>query len=289
MPAQITFDFSQTVEQIQNMVSSFISAIPQLVVAVIVFILFMIGSRIVQSLVKKWTEPYGPANVSLLLGRMAKWAMLVVGVLVAIAVVAPSVTPAQLLSVLGVGSVAIGFAFKDILQNFLAGILILLRQPFKIGDIITFGDYTGIVQDIETRSTLLKTFGGQQVIIPNGEIFTGIVQVISAYPSRRNECVIGVDYGANIREVVQLLERETAEVEAVLEDPAPQVQDIKFGAESVNLTLRWWAMNENWLKAGLGVHLMLKEVLERANVNIPYPIRVIKFDAEKLPQLAAGE
>jgi small-conductance mechanosensitive channel len=81
-------------------------------------------------------------------------------------------TPAKLFSALGVGGIAIGFAFKDILQNFLAGILLLIRHPFRAGDEIISGSFTGLVESIETRTTFIRTYDGRQIIVPNSVIYT---------------------------------------------------------------------------------------------------------------------
>ena len=92
--------------------------------------------------------------------------------LIAVTAAFPSFTPADLVGALGIGGVAIGFAFKDIFQNYLAGLLILVTRPFVVGDQIRFKDYEGTVEDIQTRATFIKTYDGRRVIIPNGDLNT---------------------------------------------------------------------------------------------------------------------
>ena len=113
-------------------------------------------------------------------------------------IVVPSIGGAELMQLLGVGGVAIGFAFRDILQNFVAGILILLNQPFRIGDQIVFKEFEGTMENIETRATIVKTYDGVRVIIPNGELFTNAMRVNTAYGARRNQYDLGIGYGDDL-------------------------------------------------------------------------------------------
>ncbi|MFP3354118.1 mechanosensitive ion channel, partial [Pseudoalteromonas sp. SIMBA_153] len=94
-------------------------------------------------------------------------------------------TPAKLIGALGIGSVAIGFAFKDIFQNLLSGILLLISEPFRIGDQIVSGDYEGTVEDIKIRATTIRTYDGRQVVIPNSDLYTSALTVNTAYKQRR--------------------------------------------------------------------------------------------------------
>lgn len=112
--------------------------------------------------------------------------------MLAVTIVAPSLTPGDLIAGLGVRSVAIGFALKDILQNMLAGILILLRQPFEVGDKVVSGGHEGTVERIETRATLIKTYDGRRVVITNTDIYTDSVTVNTAYDTRRSQYDIAI-------------------------------------------------------------------------------------------------
>ena len=118
--------------------------------------------------------------------------------LVACVIVFPSVNPADALATLGIGSVAVGFAFKDILQNLFAGVLLLLRRPFRRGDQIVVKDYEGTVEHIESRATHIKTYDGRRVIIPNSDIYTSPVTVNTAFPIRRDQFDVGIGYGDDV-------------------------------------------------------------------------------------------
>ncbi|RYZ32340.1 MAG: mechanosensitive ion channel [Propionibacteriaceae bacterium] len=145
--------------------------LPNLAVGLVVLLVFWLVSRLLGRLVRSIVARAGqPAGVQVVLGRLTGWVVLALGLLVALAVVFPTVTAASVFGALGIGSVAIGFAFKDILQNLLAGILILLTRPFRIGDQIVSGAHEGTVEDIAVRSTSLRTYDNRRVVIPNSEL-----------------------------------------------------------------------------------------------------------------------
>ncbi|HWS83190.1 MAG TPA: mechanosensitive ion channel domain-containing protein, partial [Ktedonobacteraceae bacterium] len=147
-------DFRRAWDTITNMAGGLIAALPNLMLAFIIFIIFYVVARKIRSVVTQITEKQHRAkNLGALLGKMAQTSVIVAGLLVIMTVVFPSFRPGDLIQLLGIGSVAIGFAFHDIFQNFLAGILLLLTAPFKIGDQIMVEDFEGTVEDIQTRAT----------------------------------------------------------------------------------------------------------------------------------------
>src|SRR3954471_18512812 len=148
---------------LRHLGASFMAALPRVVVALVMLVLAILGGRLVRRLVRGHpgttdAERKERGNLHLALGRVAMATVIVIGALVAATVAFPNFTPADLVSALGIGGVAIGFAFKDIFQNFLAGLLILITRPFVVGDQIVFGEYEGEVENILTRATYLKTY-----------------------------------------------------------------------------------------------------------------------------------
>lgn len=134
----------------------------------------------------------GRPDLGLLLASLTKGGMLIAAGLIATAIIFPSVNPADILTTLGIGSIAIGFAFKDILQNLLAGILLLLRRPYRAGDQIVVHAFEGTVERIESRATILRTYDGRRIIVPNSDIYTSPVIVNTAFENRRDEIVVGI-------------------------------------------------------------------------------------------------
>jgi len=174
----MSVDFSAAWNTGAKIVNQSIALIPNLVLALVIFVVFLVIGSIGRSLVRRFAIRHRKhQGIALLLGRLVNTSVVILGFLVALSVVAPSFQASDLIKILGIGSVAIGFAFQNILQNFLAGILLLLQEPFIIGDFISVTGIEGTVYDIQSRATIITTNEGRQVIIPNAIIFTSPVAV----------------------------------------------------------------------------------------------------------------
>jgi small-conductance mechanosensitive channel len=155
--------------------------------AVVIFVIFLVLAAGAKTLVRRLTQRHGRRqNLGLLLGHLAHISVVVFGFLVAFSAVAPSFHAGDLIKMLGVGSVAIGFAFQNILQNFLAGILLLVQEPFQIGDWISITGLDGKVEDIQARATVISAADGKRIVIPNAVLFTNPVTV-GAVPQKNEE------------------------------------------------------------------------------------------------------
>lgn len=271
-------EIDKSYDTITSLVDGFFAILPKLVIAAIVFALMLIAAGAIRYFVRRLVTSRAGEGVGIAIGRIAYIAMFFAGFLMSVAVVAPSVGAAELLQILGVGSVAIGFAFRDILQNFLAGLLILLREPFTRGDWIKFGDFEGMVTEISTRSTWLKTFDGQDVTIPNGQIFTNPVQVYSKEPLVRTQYDFGVSYDTDIDQAVKVIEEAARSVEGVVQDKPVDVGLVDLAGSSVNLRARWWAQTDTVYQVKLAVMRAVKIALDRAEIDIPYPHKRILLD-----------
>lgn len=266
----------QAVSTLTQMADSFFAALPRIGIGLVVLALFWIAARSVRSLVHRVTPGPRNAPIGIVLGRLAYAGFLVLGTFVAIAVIFPGVTAATLISGLGIGGLAVGFAFQDIFQNLLAGILILLRQPFQTGDEIVSGDYIGTVEAIETRATLLRTYDGRRVIIPNSQIYTEPVTVITAYNMVRSQYDVGIGYGDDIETAKRIALEAVHNLDGVLEDPAPDVLTWDLAGSSVNLRVRWWSSPIRTDVTALrdAVLQAVSDALSRAGVDLPFPTQV---------------
>lgn len=267
--------------KIQGMIDGLIIMLPNIVLAVIVFVLFFLAAREIKSLVKRLTRRHRQArNLGMVLGRLSQGAVILVGLFVALSIVLPSFQAADLVQLLGISGVAIGFAFRDILQNFLAGILILLTEPFQIGDQIVFKNFEGTVENIETRATTIRTYDGRRIVIPNSELFTNSVTVNTAFDNRRLEYDVGIGYGDDIDRAKQLILEAMHSVDDVLKDPAPDALVVALAESSVNIRARWWVKpprRADTLNAQDKVLSAIKNKLTANGIDMPFPTQQILF------------
>jgi small-conductance mechanosensitive channel len=176
--------FDKFWESAHHMLDSFFARLPSLILGIIVFLLFYLLSIFVSQMIRTTTRKYRP-NLGVVFARLTGAATILFGFLVAFSVVAPSFQAGDLIKILGISGVAIGFAFQNILQNFLAGLLLLWAEPFRIGDEIKLDSYEGSVEEIQTRATIIKTYDGRRIVIPNADLFTHSVTINTALDSRR--------------------------------------------------------------------------------------------------------
>ncbi len=172
-------DFSNAWKTGVHIVDETISLLPNIILGILIFVIFLAAASAAKSFTRRLVlrRRRTHEGMALLLGRVIHTSIAVLGFLIAFSVVAPSFHAADLIKLLGIGTVAVGFAFQNILQNFLAGILLLLQEPFRLGDQISVTGIEGNVCDIQARATIVATNEGKQIVIPNAVIFTNPVAV----------------------------------------------------------------------------------------------------------------
>ncbi|MGB6231707.1 MAG: mechanosensitive ion channel family protein [Litorimonas sp.] len=269
----VTLTPEVALDTLDRWIDGFMALLPNIAIALAIIALFWFIAKFVANTVVKRFENHERPSLGKAIARLAKIAVLVIGFAFALTVIAPSVKLSTLIGSLGVGSVAIGFAFKDILQNWLSGLLILLRQPFKIGDQIEAAGFEGTVEDIQTRATIIRTYNGEHAIVPNSALYTGSVLVKTKTSLSRGEYTIGVSYDADIDAVLDLIVTELKQIEGIADDPAPEAHTWELGESSVNILARWWTSAEKIEQVrirGVAVRAV-KLALDKAGVEIPYP------------------
>lgn len=263
---------------LEEMLLHLVALFPNLIVAIVLLVLSYFAARLSRRFVRRFVHRMSLAEgANLILGRLSQWLIMFLGLLVSLMILFPSFDAGQLIELLGIGGVAIGFAFRDIVQNFLAGILLLLTQPFRLDDQIRVGDYEGTVEDIQTRATLLKTYDGRRVVIPNADLFTQSVIVNTAYPIRRTEYSFGIGYNDDVSRAAELIVEAISEVDQVLTDPAPDVRLAGLGDFSVSLLGRWWtdSRRSDVVDVQDQVLAKVKIRLTQAGIDLPFPTQHI--------------
>lgn len=271
---------SEIFESASQIGSQMIARIPYLLLGLIVIVLFLFIAGAVQSLVGKLLKKAGRRdNVALVFGRLARWSTVIAGFLLGLMVILPGFSPAELLASLGIASVAIGFAFKDILQNFLAGMLLLLTAPIEEGDQIVVSGHEGTIENIYTRATYLRTYDGRLVLIPNTTLFTNPITINTATDRRRQDFDVGIGYGDDMEGARKHILEAIQSVTDVLEEPAPEVLATELADSSVVLRARWWVkpQRSNVVRVQDKVITAIKMRLDKEGVDMPYPTQVMLF------------
>jgi small-conductance mechanosensitive channel len=275
------------------MAREFSASVPRLLLAIIIGLFFYFLSYIVKVIVRRTTSPdVSHRLLRIAMGRIAQGAILIIGALVAVTAAFPGFTPANLISALGIGGIAIGFAFKDIFENFLAGILLLFSRPFRIGDQIIYDRYEGTVEEIQARATWLKTYDGRRILIPNSELFKNSVTVNTAFDNRRLEYDFKIAADQDVERAKQVIVDVMRRCEDVLPDPRADVIVINFDAGSVTIRARWWSRSRtsDVLLAQDRVLSAARAALVSAGVKLPAsatPTVVVRADGSLVPQGAS--
>ena len=263
-----------------NVVGQMVEALPGVMIAIVILCLTRYAAQTVRGLIERFSQRLikSPSlkALALQISYATTW---VLGIVAACVTAFPGLGLGDIIALLGLGSVAIGFAFQDIVKNFLAGILLLLQQPFRLGDQILVQDYEGTVRSISLRCTEIMTYQGERVLVPNSIVFTSPVHVMTADAHRRTDLEIGVDYNTPLPVAVEVLLEAVRSVSEVKDHPTPEVDIVGFGDSSINLVVRYWTIPPQAAVRRIKTDVMiaLKKACDRADINIPYPIRTLYF------------
>lgn len=279
------------------MVRDFVATLPRLVVAVLIGLFFyMLGQLVRRGMARAAHGDSSHRTLNVALGRIAHGAITTIGILFAVAAAFPGFSAANLVGALGIGGIAIGFAFKDVFENFLSGILILITRPFRIGDQIIYDKYEGTVEDIHIRATWLKTYDGRRVVIPNSDLFTNAVTVNTAFESRRLEYDFKLKNGDGIARAKSIIERVLHDTKDVLPEPKCDVVITAFDESTVLLKARWWSKSHMGDAMNAQDHVLssVRNALAAEGIELPAPARTVVLqdppaakdgDRKKLPPI----
>jgi small-conductance mechanosensitive channel len=273
--------FDEALGRLEALGNSAATILPGLLLGFVVFGLGLVIVRGVRAAVTRAASlREASAGSAAVLGRIAGGLVTVVVFLVAAAVAFPSVSAADLFNLLGIGGVAIGFAFRDVLQNLLAGILILLTRPFRIGDQIRHGDQEGTVEDIWVRATVLRTYDNRRILIPNASLFTDKIEVITAYEQRRLQFALTIGNGDKIAHARDVVVQALRAAPGVLADPAPEALVTGLGTAGVDMVARFWInppRRREAVDALDGAIEAVKQALTEAGLDLPFPTTQVLF------------
>ncbi len=254
---------------------------PNFVAALVIVVLFALAARwiarVISALVGK---NVGNRAIVSLMSTLIRVIVVLTGVFIALGILNLDKTVTSLLAGAGVIGLALGFAFQDIAANFVSGILIAFRQPYRLDDIVEVEGFTGTVKRIDLRTTLLETFQGVEVYVPNQSMLTKPLQNISGTPRRRLDVEVGVSYGDDLRTVTDIITKSLETVTGRISDREVEVFFKEFGGSSINCDVRVWVhykSHNTYLAARHDIIIRIKEAFDEQGITIPFPIRTLDF------------
>jgi small-conductance mechanosensitive channel len=267
-------------DQVLGLAASFFALLPNLLFAALVLLVTWalargLGSAAFRLLRLRRARPSLQVAVRTLL-RTGIW---ILGLLVAATMLFPNLTPTKALAGLGLGTIAIGLAFQDTFENFLAGLLILLRKPMRIGDDIECQGVSGRVEEITIRDSYIRRRSGELILVPNSFLFKNPVRVLTDRDRRRIELAVGVAYGEDVDAAREDIRGAFAGLATPDPKREPEVYATAFGESSIDFTVRWWTASSplDELRSRDEVLAAIKRALDGAGIEIPFPQRTLTF------------
>lgn len=258
-----------------------IKSIPNILFALVIFIIFLFLAkgirRLSETFMKRVTSNEA---VRQLLQTLLYISILLLGLFVSLEILNLNKTVTSILAGAGVIGLALGFAFQEIASNFVSGILIAFREPYKLGDIVEVDDYFGKVTNINLRTTNITTFQGLEVLIPNKYMFTKPFINLTTTPKRRLDLKVGVSYNDDLDKVAKVTHEAVSSIEQRIQGEDIDVFFEEFDSSSINLTVRVWVHypeNKSYLKARHNAILRIKAAYDKNDITIPFPIRTLEF------------
>ncbi|GAB5518577.1 MAG: hypothetical protein RhofKO_08280 [Rhodothermales bacterium] len=269
-------------DEVVGWAESAIRMLPNLLVALIVMGIFVLIAKLVRKGVKRGLAQVSQNNqVNNLISTIVYVGVVLAGAFVALGILELDKTVTSLLAGLGVLGLALGFAFQDIMSNFVSGVLLAFRRPFKEGDLIKTNDIFGKVKSTNLRSTLIEELDGQIVYMPNANIFTNPITNFSSLGRRRIAVSCGVSYDDDLEKAKRVAMQAVEDIPGRMKDRPVECFYEEFGGSSINFVLRFWIDFSNkqieFLDARSEAMIRVKKAFDKEGIGIPFPIRTLDF------------
>lgn len=274
------------VDAAEALLRAFLQRLPELAIAAALLAVTPLVARYVRSAITAVMRRAHLREALITLGtNLAGILVWLFALAAAVVIVFPSVTPSQFIAGLGVGSIAVGFAFKDVFENFLAGVFILAREKMQIGDVIECEGVYGRIEAILIRETHVRRVDGELVIVPNSLLFQKPLRIQTDIPQIRQELIVGVDYATDLSHAKHVLLQALSGCKNVVKEEEMAAMCIAFGASSIDFKLLWWCDSQPKAQriAFDEVALAVKSALDTAGIAIPFPQSTLSFRPESMP------
>lgn len=266
-------------EKLELWFRALVKILPNLAVAIIVVLIGLYISKwlreISKRLISKFTENI---TITRLFSTFIYLFSLGIIVFTALSILKLDKAVTSILAGAGIVGLALAFAFQDIAANFISGIFISFRHPLKVGDIVSIKGYMGKVEEINLRDTIILTFQGKMVIIPNKDVFQNPIENYSILGKRRIDLEVGVSYNDDLEKAAQLAIDAVKDIEGLSSEDEVTLFYKEFGESSINFTIRIWCSSseqQQYLKVGHLAIIAIKKSFDQNNITIPFPIRTL--------------
>jgi small conductance mechanosensitive channel len=257
-----------------------VAQLPNVFTALLIFVLSLYLARLLSNLLKRVLKRReADREITLLLATIARWSIIVAGIITALQ---RFFDVTAFLAGLGILGFTIGFALQNIMQNFVSGVILLIEQPFDVGDAVELNGYGGTVLTISLRTTEMRTFDGLIVMIPNADVLSNTITNYTRADRRRIELPVGVSYGSDPAIARQIVLDAIQNVPGYLSDPESMVVFHTFGGSSVDMTAYFWidTSKTNPFAAKDTALELIKAALENKGIEIPFPITTVYMQSE---------
>ena len=272
---------AKILDKMQGWLEKLVIMLPNFFVALLVFLFFYLFGKYLKKIVYKTFSKATHSNALVdLIINVVFFTFILIGLFIALSVLQLDTAVTSLLAGAGIVGLALGFAFQDIAANFVAGVLIALRKPIIINDVIKSNDHFGTVININLRSTIIRTPQGQHVYIPNKDLFSSPIVNYSNEGIRRVDLDCGISYGEDLEKVKRVTLEAIQSIDYVLKDPVITLVFSEFGDSSINFTIRYWikfSRQFDYREALSDGIMKIKAAYDQNDIMIPFPIRTLDF------------
>lgn len=282
-------------QKVESWMDVLVDMIPNMLLSIVLLILFIVFSRLVRKLfIKVFRKSSDNKALEGLFSTIIYYAMIGIGLFIILDILNLDKAVTSLLAGVGVVGLALGFAFQDIAANFVSGIILAFRKPFMIGDVVVVGDLMGIVDRTNLRVTVIQTYQGQEVYVPNKDVLSNAITNYSILGERRIDLAVGVSYGDDLHKVHDLVLETIQNLEGVIRKDDMIFTYKEFGDSSINFEIKFWIKfpdNPSYLEMRSKAIMAIKDAFDKADITIPFPIRTLDFGikgGEKLSEMNIG-
>ena len=255
--------------------------LPNVVLALIVLVLTFVGARFIQRASNKILPRFSHSiALNNLISSVAYTVAVLFGFIMVLNILRLYTTVTSLLAGVGIIGLALGFAFQDIAANFISGVIIAVRKPFGVGDVIESNEYFGTIERINLRTIDIRQVTGELVKVPNRKVFENVMTIFTHYGIRRVDVTVGVSYAEDLERVQQVVKDAITGIKGMVEKKAVEVVYEEFNDSSIKLKIRFWVhygRQFDYVFARSEAIIKVKKAFDEHDIQIPFPIRTLDF------------